>query len=373
MKQESILVRLRRRQPVKFVWILGAILFYSAKFSFLSLKYLFPFFRPHPKWSLVKSLKVQLTHSALYQVYVLHYFKDLHLRAGKEGDRLAIIPPARDELLVGVAKDVEIKPIAVPGTWHPKPPPAGYSGQVVVHFHGGAYVTGSGRDDFSEFCGKTLSKIVAPYALLPDYRLAARNDGKFPAALLDAISTYAYLNSLGIKASQIIISGDSAGGHLALSLLRYITESGNILSPPHAALLWSPAVDWLSLANPDYTLKNRNYATDYIEPNWVAWGVEEFTKRVNVDDPRFRPYLSFLGHPFHTATPLWFNAGDLEVLRDGIVEFADEMKQINGNVVEVCITLDAPHDLIQGAPLTGFEAEAEEGARIAKKFIEGLA
>ncbi|RYP67535.1 hypothetical protein DL771_007185 [Monosporascus sp. 5C6A] len=77
--------------------------------------------------------------------------------------------------------------------------------------------------------------------LCPEYRLCSLQGGRFPAALQDAVTTYAYLvNELQIPASDIVLSGDSAGAHLALGLLRYINAHQDTFPEPAAMLLWSP-------------------------------------------------------------------------------------------------------------------------------------
>jgi alpha/beta hydrolase fold len=56
------------------------------------------------------------------------------------------------------------------------------------------------------------------------YRLSSHPGGRFPAALQDAVTSFQHLLDLGVPALQIILSDDSAGGHLALSLLRYNSD-----------------------------------------------------------------------------------------------------------------------------------------------------
>lgn len=48
-----------------------------------------------------------------------------------------------------------------------------------------------------------------------------------PGALIDALSIYYHLvDNLGFKPSNISLSGDSAGGHLVNTLVRYLVEDG---------------------------------------------------------------------------------------------------------------------------------------------------
>ena len=71
-----------------------------------------------------------------------------------------------------------------------------------------------------------------------------------PAPLIDALSGYVYLTkTLKFPASSIIFLGESAGGHLALMLSRYLTEL-DLPQPGHMALI-SPWADF-TLSFPSY-------------------------------------------------------------------------------------------------------------------------
>ena len=61
---------------------------------------------------------------------------------------------------------------------------------------------------------------------------------------MDAAAGYAHVLSLGFKPSNIILAGDSAGGNLALALVRYLRDSNNPTLPlPGAMALFSPWAD----------------------------------------------------------------------------------------------------------------------------------
>lgn len=71
-------------------------------------------------------------------------------------------------------------------------------------------------------------------------------ENPFPAALLDAIAAYAYLvKTLNFRPSNILVTGDSAGGNLAVALVRYLAVSGlPSLPPPGGLFIASPSGDW---------------------------------------------------------------------------------------------------------------------------------
>lgn len=76
---------------------------------------------------------------------------------------------------------------------------------------------------------------------MPQYRLSHNDRTRFPAALQDVVTAYCYLTKdVGIPASKIVLSGDSAGANLVLALVRYVTEFGEEvgLEKPRAGWLW---------------------------------------------------------------------------------------------------------------------------------------
>src|SRR3546814_21022062 len=83
-------------------------------------------------------------------------------------------------------------------------------------------------------------------AFIPYYRLAPFN--RFPAPLDDCENAYRALLDRGYQASQIIIGGDSAGGHLALGVLQR-NRKGKLLMPACAVMV-SPATELGRLQRP---------------------------------------------------------------------------------------------------------------------------
>jgi hypothetical protein len=111
---------------------------------------------------------------------------------------------------------------------------------VMLHFHGGGYLCGTAAEtDLTSSIPKALVKHSAIHHILSvDYRLAPR--GPWPVPLLDAISAYKYLVDEGVE--DIVIAGDSAGGHLALALTRWLQDE-KALPMPKALVLMSPWCD----------------------------------------------------------------------------------------------------------------------------------
>ncbi|MFG1819389.1 alpha/beta hydrolase fold domain-containing protein [Kribbella sp. NPDC049174] len=107
----------------------------------------------------------------------------------------------------------------------------------VLHLHGGGFVLGSAYG-YRALAG-ALAISTGSAVLLPDYRLAPEHP--FPAAVEDARSAYLWLLEQGVAPDELIVSGDSSGGGLAMSLLLMLREQG--LPLPAGAVLLCPGLN----------------------------------------------------------------------------------------------------------------------------------
>lgn len=121
---------------------------------------------------------------------------------------------------------------------------AGFSGEwvttgpaserVLLYFHGGGYMTMSPRG-YREFT-TALARHFGMRVLAVDYRQGASHP--WPAPLQDALASYDWLLEQDIEPENIVIGGDSAGGHLCLSTLLAIRDLG--LPRPRGGIAISP-------------------------------------------------------------------------------------------------------------------------------------
>jgi monoterpene epsilon-lactone hydrolase len=110
---------------------------------------------------------------------------------------------------------------------------------MVLYLHGGGFTFGSPRSHRG--LAWSLSKRTRRPVFLPDYRKAPEH--RYPAAADDCLAVYRTLLDRGIPAQRIVVSGDSAGGHLTTCLLGDLGRAG--LPMPSHAVLFSP---WLDLS-----------------------------------------------------------------------------------------------------------------------------
>jgi acetyl esterase/lipase len=197
----------------------------------------------------------------------------------------------------------------VPGWWS-KPKDA-QPDAVILHIHGGWFNWGSAKA-FRNLVGH-LATHAGAIAFSPDYRLAPEHP--FPSAPEDVRACYAGLVELGYK--KIAVTGDSAGGTLALGLLLSLKAShlkNQVV--PVAVVALSPVTD-LSLSGASWTA--RAAADPYFTRSQVAELVRSYLNGADPNDPTASPLRADLaGLP-----PIRVHVGDDEVLLDDSVRFVD--------------------------------------------------
>ncbi|TIB93194.1 alpha/beta-hydrolase [Wallemia mellicola] len=198
--------------------------------------------------------------------------------------------------------------------------PVGNDERVMLQFHGGGYVVGSAHetDSTAPLCKDFIKYNAVQRIYSVDYRLAWY--APFPAALVDALSAWAHLvEDLDIPASQIIVSGDSAGANLALALTTYLRDNGFAL--PAGLALHSPWTDMTFSRRSEQSF-NENSKTDILEKTLAPYAVKMLTRYVGVDMIH-SPYLSPLSREnckrsetFKGFPQCFVIAGECEMLLD---------------------------------------------------------
>lgn len=303
-----------------------------------------------------------------------------------EGDRFVVAQPFDSHLYTGpLASDPSVTPAPVAGTWRPGPPPPTSSKKVVMHIHGGAFVRDHPLTPASGFLSRTLlahagGAVDAVFA--PQYRLSGHGGrNPFPAAVQDALTAYLYLiRTVGLPPAAVTLSGDSAGGNIAVALLRYLGEFGEGIGvpPPGRVVLIAP---WVAPAacfprRPVGELAVEqlpHYGSDILPRSFLQWGVKTYAPGGDVEATRDNPYIQALGHPFRAAAPVLVSVGEAEILSTDGAAWAREMQEYEGggvNRVEVYFEKDAPHDtLLVGDSLKWEDSARQVAARIGE-FID---
>jgi monoterpene epsilon-lactone hydrolase len=226
---------------------------------------------------------------------------------------------------------------------------------VIFHIHGGGFALGSATSSVG--FASDLARKAGMSAITVDYRLAPEHP--FPAAIHDVTAAYQALFERESADARIVVSGESAGGNLALELLIAVKHRG--LAMPAAAVLFSPMTD-LTVTGDSYTTKAD------VDPNITAGAIQtranDYLAGTGTDpaDPLVSPIFADLtGLP-----PLLVQAGSHEVLLDDATRLATRAA-----ADDVAITLDITPDV--GHVFQAFSAvldEADQALTRAGTFIQ---
>jgi acetyl esterase/lipase len=173
----------------------------------------------------------------------------------------------------------------------------------VVHFHGGGYCIGSART--VRGWAAHLSAQAGCRVVLPGYRLAPEHP--HPAALQDARAVLTALAGQveGSGPGPLVVSGDSAGGGLALALLLGMRDEGRPL--PAGCILLSPWLDLGRDRRADPGLVRRDVL---LSPEWLDACAHAYAAPQTWSDPSVSPLLAA-----HSGLPpLLIQAGSSELL-----------------------------------------------------------
>ena len=176
-----------------------------------------------------------------------------------------------------------------------------------------------------------LSAAAQARVLSAGYRLAPEHP--FPAAVEDALTAYRWLIASGQPARQVVISGDSSGGGLALAALVALRDAGDPL--PGAAVVISP---WTDLDLGGESMRSRAAADVMLTPDGAREAADWYLAGQDARHPHASPLYADL----HGLPPVLIQAGDAEILRDDSVRFA-AAAQAAGVDVTLEIWPEMPH------------------------------
>jgi monoterpene epsilon-lactone hydrolase len=191
--------------------------------------------------------------------------------------------------------------------------------KVIVYVHGGGYVMGSAgshRDMTSR-----LSKAAGARVLSLNYRMAPEH--VFPAAVDDTVAAYKWLLDQGIKASNIAIAGDSAGGGLAFGALLAIRDAGH--PTPGAGIGISP---WVDMEGTGESMTTRAAVDPVVQKEGLLGMAKMYLGDADPKNPLAAPlHGNLAGLP-----PLLIQVGDHETLLDDSNRIAERARKAGVDV-----------------------------------------
>eukprot|EP00698_Gefionella_okellyi_P004616 TRINITY_DN14220_c0_g1_i1.p1 TRINITY_DN14220_c0_g1~~TRINITY_DN14220_c0_g1_i1.p1 ORF type:complete len:321 (+),score=52.09 TRINITY_DN14220_c0_g1_i1:85-1047(+) len=217
------------------------------------------------------------------------------------------------------------------------------NGPIVLHFHGGGYVTGS--------CYSVQGSILPILARFPcvgvivDFGLAPE---KTPDdARQDGVNVYKYLiEEMKIDPARIVIMGESAGGGLCIRVAQAIQASG--LPSPACVVSWSP---WL-----DMTLSYLNHPHEDVTTPALMERIKATIK------PECLKSCSPMYEDPTGLPPLFLSGGGYELMAEEIAAYAAKCRSAG---------VDLTYELLPGLFHTfQLQAACPEGAATQKATWE---
>ena len=196
---------------------------------------------------------------------------------------------------------------------------------TLLYFHGGGYTFYAAvTRHFIAVLADTLGLPI----FAPDYRLTPEHP--HPAQLEDGLAAYEHLLKGGVDPAQLVVCGDSAGGHLALMLIAHLHTRG--LGQPALAIGLSPWTDTGRRGESQFGNDRYDLVQGWMSLQFGQWlkGGQDWTDRD----------VSPIAQEFAATAPIYLQAGGKEILVDMIRDFASELERQHA-----CVRLDVWQDM----------------------------
>lgn len=190
---------------------------------------------------------------------------------------------------------------------------------VLLHCHGGGYSTGSSL--YARTLTSKFAEATSMDVLCFDYRLAPEHP--YPAAAEDAMRAWNYLMLHGYGARDVIITGDSAGGNLALSLVLKLKEQKRML--PRGIVLMSP---WTDLTSSGDSFLAKAEVDPVLDGAYIDRMVHSYAEGQDLKNP----FISPLFGDFEGFPPLYIQVGENEILLSDAVRLHQMFVDANVSV-----------------------------------------
>jgi epsilon-lactone hydrolase len=209
----------------------------------------------------------------------------------------------------------------VRGEWVEAPGVSTRNESVILYVHGGAFVAGSTRSHRGLVA--EISKRTGRSCFSVSYRLAPEH--RFPAAADDVLRAYSWLLAHDLYPQQIVVIGDSAGGHLALGLGPRAIRAG--LPVPAGIAAFSPVIDVSMALCAAYEQEHGRDAL-FAGASAGRAAMSLYHRGTEPDHPELNLTLDDLSK----MPPVLIQASSSEMLSGDAQAYADAMKAAGGDV-----------------------------------------
>ncbi|RDH28083.1 Alpha/Beta hydrolase protein [Aspergillus welwitschiae] len=225
----------------------------------------------------------------------------------------------------------------------PTPTEPGWSDVVIYYIHGGGYTLGHPADNLVDllfFAEVLLNNGITCSIFSLDYSLAPGSC--LPMQITEAIAAYQYLIKVeSIHPSKIVVMGESAGGHLALSFLAALQRPGlcphleTVLPKPQYAIILSP---WIDLINSHSSISDMQ-KRDFLSKRALDKNSHQVLRDTPCEQKRlvvnFAERVDIRGSWKHILPKrTWITAGGDEIFLEDIKDFT---KEADKDGADICL------------------------------------
>ncbi|KAA0015308.1 alpha/beta hydrolase [Salinicola corii] len=232
--------------------------------------------------------------------------------------------------------------------------PENYSeDRALFYIHGGGYVHG-GVKGYRGLAGR-YATMLRSRVYLPDYRQAPEH--RYPTPIEDTFSAYRALIDTGVAPGSLMLSGDSAGGAMVVTIMRKARDAGFAL--PVASVAISP---WANLTHSGSSATER----DGIDPLVSTAFLDELASRFLAGTLPTDPDASPVFADVRNLSPTLIQIGENEVMLSDAIRLASHLGE---NRVRTSLEV-WPGMFHVWHLLAGILPEADQALRNAVRFYE---
>jgi acetyl esterase/lipase len=184
--------------------------------------------------------------------------------------------------------------------------------RALFYMHGGGYVHG-GVNAYSVIAGHYAKRLGAR-VYIPDYRQAPEHH--FPIPIEDTFRAYRAVLKIVKDPSRLAISGDSAGGAMVVTIMRWARAAGIAL--PVAGVAISP---WADVAHEGSSAKTR----DGIDPICTTKFLDHLARTFLGNKLATDPDASPIHADVRGLAPTLIQMGENEVMLSGGIKLAERL------------------------------------------------
>ncbi|EGN94902.1 hypothetical protein SERLA73DRAFT_96280 [Serpula lacrymans var. lacrymans S7.3] len=233
--------------------------------------------------------------------------------------------------------------------------------KILLHLHGGGYIlplsvghmklTSYLRDGVKVANGTDISVVIFEYTRAPQ--------APYPTQFRQFNAALKHLVESGISPSNIVISGDSAGAHIALCVISHLlhphpmVDPPPVLSSPLAGLLLISPRTTNALVSQSFTENTNN---DTLSKETLNLWISTFRANSHIADDEGLEKDGFYTEPLRAPQEWWdglatkvankvfISAGGHECFKDDIIAFSEKWKQCSGLDVTRVVEERGIHD-----------------------------